>query len=597
MWKLYELYSNPLTRVVYGLPTSWEQSVASVGFPSNINTVVWSPCCRFIAVAWGRHEYGGTVEILDAGTLGQLSILPLYKQSLTRCLIFSPDTSLLTWIGQDPDWIISWDVQTGVLVSTISLESMGDYHSVTYSTCGTMIGLHSCNTSTSTISTYNILSGTHIYSHSVKRLKLEDVWTHGKCLRYGVMKSRTITIWEVGFTSIHTLTKVESLSLPANFHSKEIPNFYPALSLVVFSYNGKGYIWDAKYSKYLLGSTDLKFCKKPSFSSDGSSFAYEAHGSRVHIWKQSPAGYACYQRLTSISCHSLYLSPNGQLLFTHSITAAQLWCITNSNIPNLTIPTQASKSDKRSPLLVFSPDQVLAAVTKKGEKTVTVLDLKSGAPRMIIDAGIEVCGLGVAGGTIVVAGNDVNTSDKKIVTWNIPTGDCVLIIKANMDDSVKTIAFGDQPNSRIFSLSVSPDLHYIISMEPSGLHLYDVLTGQCLASVDRMLGNFWFTQDGCRIWCISSSYERGWKIVKDGESGVTRLEHLESTKDNPPRELPWRCPPSYKVTDGWILHSNGKRLLRLPPHWWPRWYDVVWGGQFLALLNSNLPEILILELE
>ena len=601
VWKLYKPHSHPLTRVVYGLPTSWEQSVTSVGFTSSIKTAVWSPCSKFIAVAWGRFEYGGTIEILDAGTLGQLSILPLYKQSITRCLIFSPDTSLLTWIGQNPDWIISWDVQTGVQVSAISIELLKNpwgHVSATFSTCGTVIGVHSCNTNTSTISTYNVLSGTHTYSHSVKRLELWEVWTHGECLRYAVLKSksRTINIWGVGFTTTDTLAKVESLSLPDNFPSKGIPHFYPVLSRVAFSVNGRYYIWDTKHSKSLLSSKDITSFRGAPFSSDGHFLACEIDDSKVEIWKESSTGYIHHQRLTPVTGSRLHVSLNGGLLLTWSTSVAQLWHITDSSVSNQTTSTQVSQRDISYHHLVFSPDKALAAVTQLRGRAVTVLDLKSGLPRLSIDTGMTVQGLGVARSTIVVVGH--KHTGGKVVTWNIPARGHALNLMAN--DRVKTIAV--ETSSSYLPISVSPDLHYIALANPgpqehtTAVQLVDVLTGQYLTSGHGNVSEpAQFTQDGCEVWCIGSS-EEGWKIIKDSESNSTKLEPLGSTKC-PPGEFPWQCPPGYKVTDGWIFHSSGKRLLWLPPHWWPDQYERVWAGQFLALLGRELPEVLILELE
>jgi len=466
-----------------------------------------------------------------------------------------------------------------------------------------MIGLHSSNDSTSTISTYNILSGAHMYSHSIKQLKLKQVWADGEYLRYAVMKSGTITIWEVGFTSTDSPVKVEALPLPGNFPSKSILQFYPTVSWVTFPTDGTYYLWDTKSSKYPLDSTDIKFGIGISFSSDGHTFACETTYSMVNIWKESPTGYIVHQKLTTFSSTKPCVFPNGEVLLTRSSSVAQLWHITDSSIPSPTTSTQASQSGWKYPLLVFSPDEALAAVTQMWSMRVTVFDLKSGVPRLIIDTGMKVYGLGVAGGTIVIIGYGGNIGDQKIVTWNIPARGCVLNLKADISDSVKTMTFNDQPMTKplMVSVSVSPDLHYVIlsGIGPSqylGLYLYDVLTGQCLASVRGGFGDVWFTQDGCEVWCMDSSFERGWKIIKDGESNITQLEDLGPTKC-PPSEFPWKWHPGYNFTGGWIFHSSGKRLLWLPPHWWPDQTKRVWGGQFLALVNKELPEVLILELE
>jgi len=47
--------------------------------------------------------------------------------------------------------------------------------------------------------------------------------------------------------------------------------------------------------------------------------------------------------------------------------------------------------------------------------------------------------------------------------------------------------------------------------------------------------------------------------------------------------------------DGWVLNSNGKRLLWLPPHWRVDDMDKVWSARFLAFLHHQLPEAVILE--
>ena len=59
----------------------------------------------------------------------------------------------------------------------------------------------------------------------------------------------------------------------------------------------------------------------------------------------------------------------------------------------------------------------MAATGRLKGNTVTILDLKSGGPRLTIDTGMEVLGLRMTGSTIVVLGAG------KVVTWNLPAGD------------------------------------------------------------------------------------------------------------------------------------------------------------------------------
>ena len=67
---LYKQYVRPFTRVVRGLPVSWEPISATLCIENFNGGAVWSPCGRFIAVA-----KSGSTEILDAVTLNPLSTL------------------------------------------------------------------------------------------------------------------------------------------------------------------------------------------------------------------------------------------------------------------------------------------------------------------------------------------------------------------------------------------------------------------------------------------------------------------------------------------------------------------------------------------
>jgi hypothetical protein len=113
------------------------------------------------------------------------------------------------------------------------------YFSSTYSVDGKMVAVaymdwgEDC-TGVTVISTYNLLSGTHIYSHRVSEGRIvASIWTHGECLRFVTVKPGSITIWEVGFTSIHTLAEVESLPAPDDIGSEE-PLFLPTRSRLAF---------------------------------------------------------------------------------------------------------------------------------------------------------------------------------------------------------------------------------------------------------------------------------------------------------------------------------------------------------------------------
>ena len=602
VWRLYE-HARPTARVVHGVPTSWEPSITAKKFPSPITTAVWSPCSRFIAIAWGRFK--ATIEILDAVTLGRLTVLNFSSGELggTRWLIFSPNARSLTWFGETPGQFITWDVQTGVLIGAISVDrrrNPQDCLSVTYSVCGTKFGVLFRNDRTFTISTYDAHSGTHIYSYSIEGQAFDKIWTQDECLRFATTESGSITTWGVRSTSTDTLAEVQSFPIPGSGHFSLHPR--PTLSRLAFITGGRVKVWGVESSKFLLDSGDVKSPRRMSLSIGGGFFACGSSGPEFYLWKESSTGCALHRKLVSNDGTSKPLiSLNGESVIAFGNSVIQLWRTTDSTTSLPTTSTQASQRSGKYFTLGFSPDETLAAVTRIGDETITVLDLKSGIPRLIIDTGMKVHGLRVGGSTIVVVG------EGKIITWDLPPANRILNSKANVDDSIRITPF-DHPPFQPFTprptASVSPDLRRIAVVEGLGrtdscLHLYDVPTGQRLAFIP--MGSEpspWFTTDGRQVWCVADSGESElWEIVEDSEPSGIGLEHQISTT-HPPDGFPWRPSRGYSVTDGWwVLSSSGKRLLWLPPHWRSEGWNRMWGGQFLALLDRELPEPVILELE
>ncbi|KAF9643542.1 WD40 repeat-like protein [Thelephora ganbajun] len=610
---LYEPHTRPLTRVAHGLPNSWESSIATMKFPSWINAAVWSPCRRFIAIS--RDTRSAVAEILDAVTLERITTLDYSLDELrgTRRLAFSQNARLLTWYGGDPRKFISWDLQTGGLVSAITIEQPAhtvDHLSVTHSACGTMVAVLFHGDPTFTISIYNVPFGTRIYSHSAEGRPLNEIWTHGESHRLTTMDSGFITTWEVGFASPHTPTRVESLPIPDNFNPSRVYQFHPTLSRLAYVAEGSIIVWDAQDSKFLLKSTDVNcdMVTSTSFSSDGRFFAYGIRGLGIHLWKESPTGYTLRRELifnTGVF-NKVLVSPNGESIIAFCGSVIQLWRTTDSITSPSDIPTLTVQRNRRPFILGLSPVEALAAVAQTKDETVTVLDLNSGVPRLTIDTGMRVSAVGMAGSVVVVVGHG------KIVTWNLPTGSEVLNPRANINDNVLTTTLNclPSPADELRPTSVSPDLRRIAMIEwykdgddnddyHNSLHLYDVVTGQLLAS-DRVgvEVDVFFSPDGREVWSVSDRNDiSGWKIIEDSGSGIIRLECLEPGIGLP-GGFPWQSSHGYEVTNGeWVLSPNGKRLLWLPHSWRPYEWERVKIGRFLALLGWTLPEPVILELE
>ena len=288
------------------------------------------------------------------------------------------------------------------------------------------------------------------------------------------------------------------------------------------------------------------------------------------------------------------LSPNGESITTSKYSETQLWRTTD---PITFLPSVSTQlSEKTDFVLGFSPDKSLATIARLGDNMATILELKSGEPRLVVDTGMEICGLGVTGNTVIVIGYG------KIVTWDLPTGNHALGVRANIHDSVRTVVFNHSapPPTELHSASISPDFDYIvITREASeGLDIYDISTGEHL--VGTTVGGHmpWFTQDGREVWSTRTLLMVGWEIIKDEQSNVIGVDHPFRSNEGPSGGFPWISSHGHRVTgDGWVFNSRGNRLMWLP-HYWRKYERLwTWDGPFAGLLDPGLPEPVILELD
>jgi len=445
------------------------------------------------------------------------------------------------------------------------------------------------------ISTYNLISGTCVYSHHASEGRIiAPIWTHGELLRFVTVKPGSITTWEVGFTSEHALAEIESLPAPDDTGSRQ-HLFLPTLSRLAFILNKESVlIWDARDSEILLNFVDSGGLWGLSFSSDGRFFACGSWDQGVYLWKESPTGYVLHQKPVSGSAHGWirpFLSPDGESIITSKSGETQLWHTTGPIDPPPSVPPQPA--NRTEFVLAFSPDKSFIATGRLGGDMAIIVDLKSGDLRLMIHTGMVVCGLGVTGGTAIVVG------EGKIVTWNLPAGDCVLNSEANIHDSVRTIVFNHTPPppGELRFASISPDSnHLAITREEDGgggVDIYDASTGKHLFGIPtRNVSHPWFTRDGREVWCDDGEQ----KIIMGGGSDVIRVEPVEPG-DAPSGGHLWESVHGHKLTDdGWILDSRKKRVMWLPHHWRvSEWYRI-WDGRFLVLFHRKLPEPVIIEM-
>ena len=582
---LYGSQVNLLVTVIHGVPTLWDPSIASARFPKKICGTGWSPCSRFFAVAW---EDSPKVVILDPVTLKQLYTMYSQDKGYTwKLVVFSLDSHLLAGYSDRSDCIVIWDLQTGGVICNISIKRTVRCSAMTFSECGTMLGGIFDHSS---IMAYNIISGKQISYIPVQHPVINTIWTHGEYLQFATVASGSIIIWQIKFTSIHQPTKVGSLPTPANFSSYHLV-LLPTLSRIAFVERGRLLVWDAHHQKVLLDSTDAKDPHTVFFSSDGSFLVCATAGGGTYLWKQFPDGYLSHQKLVHGSSHSIPLvSPNGESVISYSGVMVQLWHITNSStsFPN---PSAQGPHHYEDCVTDISPNRLLVAVARRLSHNVAIFAIKSGTPKLVIDADSKIFGLKIMEDKLITIG------DGKIVTWNLLTKDNVLNAQY-----VQTATFQCPGDLDRLHASVSPNLNYLAIgnrvQAEEDLYIYNVCNGKKLAvaiSNGQIPG---FTPDGCRVWCFGHSMATEWAIVEQDGCDAIKLEHVKNTMQ-PQGGFPWHSSCGYQITDnGKVLSSSGKQLLWLPHHWQPDdELQMKWCGEILVVWNWSLPEPIILKLE
>ena len=612
--QLYQLHVHPFTRVVHGGQASWDANIAAIIRSSEIHLAVWSPCNGFIAIACEGAE---TVDVLDSATLQRLQTLELPPRLSTmgKILAFSPDGRVLTYSSCDPNFdksklasVISWELQTGGVIGVVQEAQISDRFlppSIAHSENGKIVGISRSyradggpEPDSVEISIFDVASSIFLGSHLLYRhSSLSDgIWFQRNSLRFATADRMAITIWEVGFSSSATPTKIETFPLPSSHGDALGLRLLRLPCRLALAFEEKVQIWDVLNSKYLLQFTGASHLQNPSFSSDGRFFACRTAESGLYLWRESPTGYILHKILSSTTVSSSPLfSPDGESVVAFGGRTIQLWHTRGSTLPPSDVPTQAPQRTDNF-VLDFSPDGTLAAVARQRNDTIAILDLKSGVLKSTTNVGMDVYGLGVIGNTIVAIG------DEKVTRWVLPATDCS---RADLEDRLWTTTLNTL-GPEVCHGSISPNSeHIVIVVRYSGtfLSIHSANTGDRLSLVPERarVGSWeasWFAPGGGYLWCAD---QRGvaveWKVVGEqrflefSRTGVgLELEHT-------PAGYPWASSRGYRVTkDWWIRGPDGKRLLMLPPHWRSDGVLRVWKGQFLALLHCELSEPVILEL-
>ena len=576
-------------RVVQGAPTSWDPSTACRRFQELVVAAAWSPCSRFIAI--GLYKASEAI-VLDGATLERLYTMHSpYSMELWDYITFSPSSRLLTACSYEENWLVSWDLQTGGLISTISTKGHFDCFSITYSKCETMVGC--LFDEKRAVNTYNILTGKCISSHPIQHPIIKEIWTCDDHIRYATEDSGSITIWKVNFTATRAPVKVTSLSTPENF-CIENAILLPALSQLAFIVENEVLVWDAQHKKILLDSVDFEDPRALTFSSDGHLFLCKTDGTTFHLWKKSSDSYVYCQKFgCNTGKATPIVSPNGESIISSQYSLIQLWA-TKSSTECSAIPDHEAEFVQF--LIEFSPSGSMVAIGNLFSNTTTILDLKSGSPLLVIDTGAKNCGMGMTDNSVIIVDTE------KITTWDLSTTDHTTNTRANIDQSIQTIPLNPPFPYTWPLVRISSDFNYIVVTVESDkniLYIYSMHTGEQLARAEPDGWIPGFAPGKHVIWCASvHGKAEQWAVIQKGSSNTIELEKLENNEESK-CVYPWDSEHGHQITDdGWVLSSSGMRLLWLPHNWRPKVkVQGRWSGQCLGIWNADLLQPVILKLE
>ena len=595
--KLYKKYACPSMRVVHGLPASWEPVAATMCCNDLQPVAAWSPCNRFIAVAKVSE-----IEILDGVTLKQLSTIG-FTEGRSLGLCFSSDGHTL--IHVDTKKAASWDFQTGGPLGAIPLEGLRSpiTAELACSADGRILAVvylyifdndHHHNF---VITIYNLPSEMHINSYNIPEGEVvESIWAHGACFHFASKNPHSITIWEVTSALVYTPpTMVEFFPVPDEMlggYQCLTFWFLPTQSQLVLRTGDQLSVWDTLDSKFVLKVTPILqgFCYL-TFSLDGYFLGW-IDDMNVQIWRKFTNGYMLHQKFPlpgSDINTGLLFSPNGESVLVASEGSIHVWHTRNQVFsgPN----PSAQRDDLSHIMIVFSPDETLAAFAWKYEDKISIINLWSGDLLLTIDAGIGVEHLGMTDCIIGAVG------DGKVIIWNVPAVNNAIDGRLGVNDGIQT---GMYPLGPYYPIKwISPDCSHVIVGKFEGgnagsLQGYNASTGKLLTSTTIPFYPLSFAMHGSRIFCKGfKDLIIGWSITED-ELHRTELESLETT-GHPQVLFHWQSHSGYKITDSrWILGPTKKHLLWLPQHWRLVEHQVTWSGRFFGWGCSGQSQPIIL---
>ena len=510
--KLYGRFIHPSPRVVVGLPASWDPRIASVILPTQYPDVTWSPCGRSVAVSTSAG-----VEIRDSATLEKLSALesPMSLSLSAVVIAYSPNGRLLACACTRPFSfemaIAIWDIQTGGIVKTIHGGEPGYPRSMIYSSDGRMLSV-ACGKSPYrwTVWTFDTASGKRGCSNELGSEFDPVFWTEKDSTQFATSnrdgEDLCIDTWKINSTSNGRPTKIQSFRVRHEFHTDNHQIFFsPATLRVAVVSVDSTIIRDARDSKILLEASASRTLGSYAghFSSDGNFFACTEQ-QEVEIWKVNPEGYALWAkfplRFSAAAGGAFAFSPDSGSVVGWGSGVMEVWKVGQLGKPSA---SEQPSDVWNSHLVGFSTNGTHVAIGRASSGIITVVDLHSGTPELIINSDMEIVDIKMVDDTVVALGG------LEVVSWSL-TGrpyeeDERGIRLAGLDESLKIVEIPHDYDldSRVLDPHLLDDqCRRVFFSSADDMLLFDAESGARLWDF-RSLTRFRhsrFSPDGRQLW-------------------------------------------------------------------------------------------------
>ena len=612
------------SRVVTGIPDSWDSCTASLGGTTGVRGAAWSQCGKFIAVCFKDR-----VAVQNSTTLERVSelrpptspvkVTPIslsfsHDGCLLACVylpLLEPDMSVLPPISLliltsvsrlnvcTPPCTVVWDIQTGMVIKEIhtwetgKVAFSGDQRTITFIARPNLYA-------------YDGFSGEQVCEGKLlpsSNHQLGHYWVdEGSLLfatSYGANGELTINIQKLQPASDPPLFLVESFQIP---HQVGTFSFSPVSFHASFlDYKGI-VILDVKDSKVLLQAQPGGSPTGGEFSPNGCFFICGARWEEIHIWENTSDGYVPW------SVHKPRFRWDGFLCSPNSIS---IMCWGDNGIQLLHLGSSLGSMYSDEPhhqryenhLVAYSADQTHIATLRERGGTITVLDL-SDATQQSINTDVDIWDIRIVNDTIFAI------DGKRLFSWHFATGE--QIDDASSTESKSTTLHAHLGSGSAVLSNDCSQVAFVIQghgFNPRGaVFLYDIEAQKVVANhtMDGAVIHIWFSSDGHQLWSIVqlSTQEKCYTCccmeLGDAEDPcITNIttEHLEGEWS---LDTLFRPPLEHRIIgtmSDWVYGPRG-HVLWLPPNWrtW-KGLNARWDGNFLALLGQQLPDPIIIEFQ